>query len=369
MTDRTQVVVVIGTRPEAIKLAPVVDRLRGESWCDLTVVATAQHRELLDSATRALGLRIDVDLDLMKPAQPPADLLGRAIVALGAEFRRLRPHWVVAQGDTNTVLAAALAAFQGGVHFAHIEAGLRTPTVERPFPEEMNRRLVTRLASLHCAPTVHSAECLYAEGVDAERVVVTGNPVVDVLESVRARLPANRFQASAGRRLALVTLHRREHTDPEVRSIGAAIATLCDDDRFDFVIPVHPNLRCGAILRAEIGERTGVCWSDPLGYLEFLALLAECRVVLTDSGGVQEEAPSFGVPVLVLRRETERVEAIRAGLARLVGADAQAIVAAMREIEAAPQPIASDRSNPFGDGRAAARIVAALRARCFDVAS
>ncbi|MFO1054543.1 MAG: UDP-N-acetylglucosamine 2-epimerase (non-hydrolyzing) [Planctomycetota bacterium] len=357
--------VVIGTRPEAIKLAPVIAALRAESRLRTVVVSTAQHRELLDDAVRLFRIEVDEDLDLMQGDQSPAALLGRAITALDGRLAALAPRVVVAEGDTGTALAAALVAFQRGVPFAHVEAGLRTSDLGQPFPEEGNRRLIGRVAALHLAPTARASDNLRAEGVPEDAIVVTGNPVVDALVMVGGRLPPPWFTPAPGRRLVLVTLHRRESLGAPLVRIARTLRELSEREDLEFVLPLHPNPRVQAMLRAELTGSPTVHLTPPLSYVDFLALLRDCWLVLSDSGGVQEEAPSFGKPLLVLRERTERVEGVEAGLAQLVGSDPRRIRDAVLALLASPvlhQRMCA-RGNPYGDGRAAKRIVEALVTR------
>ncbi|MCC6784546.1 MAG: UDP-N-acetylglucosamine 2-epimerase (non-hydrolyzing) [Planctomycetes bacterium] len=359
------VLVVVGTRPEAIKLAPVARELRRADWCATRVVSTAQHRELLDGALAALGFAVDLDLDLMRGDQSPAAFLARALGGLDRVFERDRPACVVAEGDTTTVLAAALAAFQRRIPFAHVEAGLRTGDPRAPFPEETNRRLVTRLAALHLAPTARAADNLRADGVSDSAIAVTGNPVVDALEGVRARVAAmGSRHAVEGRRLVLVTVHRRESFGAPLRGIAGALREIASRPGLDVLVPMHPNPQVRAALRGELGDDRRVQLVEPLEYLEFLAELQASWLVLTDSGGVQEEAPSFGKPLLVLREETERVEGLAMGCAKLVGTVPARIVAEVDTLcaDERRRDAMVATTNPYGDGRAAARIAAALRA-------
>lgn len=358
------VLVVVGTRPEAIKLAPIVRALRAADWCTTRVVSTAQHRDLLDAALGALDFQVDVDLDLMQGDQTPAAFLARALSALDGVLAREAPACVVAQGDTTTVLAAALASFHRRLPFAHVEAGLRTSDPRAPFPEEGNRRLVGRLATLHLAPTERAGSRLRAEGVPVGSIRVTGNPVVDALESVRGRLePSERTSPRDGNRLVLVTVHRRESFGAPLRGVARALRELATRGDLDLLVTLHPNPQVGDALRRELAGVASIRLVEPLAYLEFLAAMRASWLVLTDSGGVQEEAPSFGRPVLVLRDETERVEGVELGISRLVGTDPARIVAAVDGLRADARAYArmQARANPYGDGNAATRIAAALR--------
>jgi UDP-N-acetylglucosamine 2-epimerase (non-hydrolysing) len=360
------VAVVFGTRPEAVKLAPVVAALRADGRLRVRVCVTAQHRQMLDQVLAAFRLTPDADLDVMRPGQTLAALTARAVAAVDEFLDRDRPDLVLVQGDTTTVLAATLAAFYRRVPVGHVEAGLRTGDLAAPFPEEANRVLTTRLAALHFAPTPTAADNLLREGVPADRVHVTGNTVIDALlatvRDVTADPPAipGLPAGVADGRFVLVTGHRRENFGDGFEAIGRAIAALAD--RFPdvgFVYPVHlnPNVR-GPVDRILRGGRRNVHLLEPLGYREFVDLFRRCAVVLTDSGGVQEEAPTLGKPVLVMRDTTERPEGVAAGAVRLVGPHYDGIVGGVTELltDAAAYRAMTGKPNPYGDGRAAERI-------------
>jgi UDP-N-acetylglucosamine 2-epimerase (non-hydrolysing) len=365
--------VVLGTRPECIKLAPVIAALKSRHGEFETIVcASGQHRELLGQAARAFDLGIDLDLGVMQPEQTLADLTGRLVAALGSTLDRVKPHWVVVQGDTTTALCAALTAYYARSRIAHVEAGLRSGDRFNPFPEEVNRRLIATLADLHFAPTVRAARALSREGVPKSSIHVTGNTVVDALLDLKARLDAPDGASivdqavrsiAADTKLVLVTCHRRESLGDDLASICRAIARIATAyPSRHIVFPVHlnPNVRAGVL--PLLGGRANVHLLEPVGYLELVYLMARSAVVLTDSGGIQEEAPTLGVPVLVLRRKTERPEAIEAGFAELVGADEESVVARVRshlDSDGGSSTL-RDRPNPFGDGRAALRIVDVL---------
>jgi len=364
---RAPVLVVCGTRPEAIKLAPVLDALAASTQLRPRLCVTGQHRALLDQTLAAFDLRPDHDLAVMQPAQRLGDLTARVVSGLTPVLAAEQPAALLVQGDTTSAFAAALAAFYAGVPVGHVEAGLRSGRLDQPFPEEMNRRLLTQLATWHYAPTPAAARALQREGVDTAHIAVTGNTVVDALQGVAARGPALPAavpaQLLAEHRLLLVTGHRRE-------SFGAGLAALCDAllalaARFADVLivyPVHLNPAVDAPVRARLTGAQRIRLTPPLDYPGFIALLRRAHLVITDSGGVQEEAPTFGVPVLVTRRATERREVVDAGAAQLVGTDCDAIVAAASALLSNPAAHAAMRAtaNPFGDGHAAARIVAHL---------
>jgi UDP-N-acetylglucosamine 2-epimerase (non-hydrolysing) len=347
---------VVGTRPEAIKMAPVLCRLGRTSDVTVRLVSTGQHRGLLDHALADFGLTPDFDLDLMRPGQGLADLAARALAGLAGLLATLRPALVLAQGDTTTVLAAALAAYYARIPFGHIEAGLRSGRPDSPFPEETNRVLISRLATLHFAPTPAAARNLRPEGIDARDIHITGNPVVDALRMMEPQLPPP--PPCARGRYVLATIHRRENHGAPLDRIAAALRTLLGrHEDLSLILPLHPNPSVSNRLRAALEGEPRAHLIDPLGYREFLATLRGAALVLSDSGGVQEEGPALGRRVLVLRETTERPEAVAAGFARVVGTDPRRIVAeAERSLLAGDPPTASG-ATPFGDGRAAERIV------------
>jgi UDP-N-acetylglucosamine 2-epimerase (non-hydrolysing) len=365
--SRRRVLVVLGTRPEAIKLAPVLGALATSAALTARLCVTGQHRSMLDQMLAVFGLMPAHDLAVMQPGQDLAGVTARIVAGLAPVLVAESPAAVLVQGDTSTAFAAALAAFYAGVPVGHVEAGLRTGRTDLPFPEEMHRRLLTQLAGWHYAPTARAAAALRREGVADSAIAVTGNTVVDALQMIAARAPVTPAGLGEldGTRLVLVTGHRRE-------SIGAGLAALCEAllalaDRFSdvrIVYPVHLNPAVHDPVHARLGAHPRIILGPPLDYLAFIALLRRAHLVITDSGGVQEEAPSFGVPVLVTRATTERQEALDAGVARLVGTDRDAIVSAAAQLLSDPTAHAAMRAtaNPFGDGQAATRIVAHLSA-------
>ncbi len=368
-TERFRVATVIGTRPEAIKLGPVVHELnRRNSVFEQSVVATAQHRELLDQVLDTFGLVPDVDLDLMEADQALAGFASRSLQALAEAFGELEPDAVLVQGDTTTVMTASLAAFYRGALVGHVEAGLRSYDRRNPFPEELNRRLAGCVADLHFAPTKQARRNLLAEGVDADSIVVTGNTVVDALLSLTdddafANGALGRVDF-AGRDVILVTAHRRESHGPPLRSICRGLAELATRfaGRAEIVFPVHPSPRVRAVVGEELSAIPGVHLLEPLDYADLLRAMRRCRLILTDSGGIQEEAPSFGKPVLVLRDVTERPELIEAGLGKLVGTSSERIVAEASRLLTSERAYRAmtKRPSPFGDGRASVRIADSL---------
>ncbi|MCX7889015.1 MAG: UDP-N-acetylglucosamine 2-epimerase (non-hydrolyzing) [Rhodobacteraceae bacterium] len=359
-----RVLCVLGTRPEAIKMAPVIRTLRADPRFDVRVLATAQHREMLDQVLTTFGIVPDADLDVMRPGQGLGALTARLVEGLDAAIAREAPDAVLAQGDTTSVLATALAAFYRGVPFGHVEAGLRTGDLSAPFPEELNRVLVAPMARWHFAPTEGAAAALLAEGIAPDRVHVTGNTVIDAL--LQAPAPADPAAAAPfAPRQILATLHRRENFGPPLARILEAIAGLLEEHPdCGVLLPVHPNPAVGPAIRDRLGGHPRVRLVAPLGYADFVAAMRASYLILTDSGGVQEEAPALGVPVLVLRETTERPEAVAAGVARLVGTRPAAIRAAAGSLLRDPRARArmiTGRS-PYGDGRAAGRIAAILAA-------
>ena len=361
-----KVLVIFGTRPEAIKLFPVIRALATVGGVAVRTCITAQHRGLLDQVLAIAGLVPDIDLDLMEPGQSLDRLTARLLTAIGEVLDRESPDMVVVQGDTTTAMAGALAAYYRKVPVAHVEAGLRSGDIYRPWPEEVNRRIVAPIAALHFAPTATAAAALARENVVAG-VHVTGNTVIDALHWTRARIAADPSLAAgldavaarfAGKRIVLVTTHRRENFGDGMAAIAHAIARIADRPDVAMLFPVHPNPNVGPVMDAILGERANVARIAPLDYPHFIRALDLCHLALTDSGGVQEEAPSLGKPVLVMRDTTERPEGIAAGTARLVGTDTDHIVSEVFTLLDHTHTYAAmaRAHNPFGDGHAAARI-------------
>ncbi|MBI4900037.1 MAG: UDP-N-acetylglucosamine 2-epimerase (non-hydrolyzing) [Actinobacteria bacterium] len=360
---------VYGTRPEAIKMAPVVKELGRHPALRPIVVVTGQHREMLDQVNRVFGIVPDHDLNIITPGQSLTEITVRSLSGLEPLITAERPDLVVVQGDTTTCFAASMAAFYQQVPVAHVEAGLRTDNRYNPFPEEINRRLTSQVASLHLAPTTIARENLLASGVDRASIVVTGNTVIDALFEVTASehpiSDPTLAELAAGRvsPLLLVTTHRRESWGEPLRRTAAAIAQLVRDfPELHVLLPAHRNPVVRDALLPTLGGLARVHITEPLDYPDFCRALELATIVLTDSGGVQEEAPALGKPVLVLRETTERPEAVHAGAARLVGTDTQTIVAETTRLLTDADHVESMRQagSPYGDGRAAERSVQAM---------
>jgi len=358
-----KVVFVFGTRPEAIKLAPVIRELRASPRFQVSVCVTAQHREMLHQVLETFSIQPDYDLDVMQPGQDLFEVTARCLAELRPVFEKEQPHWVLVQGDTTTVFAAALAAFYLDIRVGHVEAGLRTFDRRRPFPEEINRRLTTQLADLHFAPTECARENLLKEGVPAGTVFVT-DALFFICERYRGRWPAppGLQPINPARRLVLVTGHRRESFGAGFERICQALREIAERPDVEIVYPVHLNPNVQEPVRRLLGNLPNVQLIDPVSYVPFVGLMERSYLILTDSGGIQEEGPSLGKPVLVMREVTERPEAVQAGTVRLVGSE----VAGIRDgvFELLDDPAAYERMsrahNPYGDGRASGRIAAIL---------
>ena len=366
-----RILTVFGTRPEVIKLAPVIEELRRRGL-EVPVCATAQHRDMMDQMLEVFSLRPDFDLDVMEEDQSPLGVASRIFETLTPVLEKTRPEWLLVQGDTTTTFAAAWAAFHQRVAIGHVEAGLRTGDKLRPFPEEMNRRLTTALADLHFAPTARAVENLLAEGVPRDRVHLTGNTVVDALHAILKRPVtfADPRLAQLTGRVVLVTAHRRESFGRPLEEICRAIADIVESHSdVTVVFPVHRNPAVCRTVEELLGRRERVVLTEPLAYPEFVHLMQRASLILSDSGGVQEEAPSVGTPVLVLREVTERPEAVESGWAELVGTNRALIVSRAAACLARGKAAQPTSENPFGDGKASARIADLLlgqRAACPD---
>lgn len=367
MSRKPKIMTVYGTRPEAIKVAPVVTALQNDDRLESVVVSTGQHREMLEQVNKRFGIEPDYDMALMKPGQSLNELVSRAVEGLDAIIKQEQPDVIISQGDTSTAMAAALAGFQSGVKIVHLEAGLRTGNIFSPFPEEANRKIIGQVTSLHLAPTNESRENLRRENFRSKDIVVTGNTVIDALLAasewdVQFEDPRLEALRDTDQRLVLVTTHRRENLDA-MKEIGGAVQDLAKAyPDCIFALPLHLNPKVRDAVLPEVENLSNVIITDPLPYDQFTALMSRAYLVLTDSGGVQEEAPSLGKPVLVMRENTERPEAVVAGTVKLVGTDRERIVAEASNLldhEAAYGAMAN-AVNPYGDGKAAARAVAAI---------
>jgi UDP-N-acetylglucosamine 2-epimerase (non-hydrolysing) len=362
------ILTILGTRPEAIKLAPVLAELkRRKKQFRSLVCVTGQHRELLDPMLDFFGIRAEYDLKVMRDNQSLAGLTSRLLSALDPVLAEVKPDWVVVQGDTTTVMAAALAAYYRGIRVAHVEAGLRTDNKHSPFPEEINRRMAGVLADAHFAPTARAARNLRKEGVPLDRICLSGNTVVDALKGavriVRKHPPGRPTdipELTQGRRLILVTGHRRENFGEGMEQMCLALRDIADAlPDCELVYPVHLNPNVREPVNRLLGGHARIHLAKPVDYPVMVGLLKRAWLVLTDSGGIQEEAPTFGVPCLVMRDTTERPEGVRLGVAKLVGTNRRTIVDAAKRLDRQPKAYARMASggNPYGDGKAAKRIV------------
>ena len=364
---RPKIVTIYGTRPEAIKVAPVINALDGDGRFESVAVSTGQHLEMLEQVNRMFGIRPKWDLHLMEPGQSLNRLVSRAIEGLDEVIDAETPDIIVVQGDTSTAMAAALAGFHRGVKIVHLEAGLRTGDIHSPFPEEANRKLIGQVAELHLAPTAGSMENLRRENVRSKDIAVTGNTVIDALLEAASwdtefEDPALQEAAESGKRLVVVTTHRRENLEA-MKEIGGAVKDLAENySDINFVLPLHLNPKVREAVLPEVESLPNVLITDPLPYDQFTKLLDRATIILTDSGGVQEEAPALGKPVLVMRQNTERPEAVVAGTVKLVGTNRSLIVAEAKLLlddDAAYHSMAN-AVNPYGDGKGADRAVAAI---------
>jgi UDP-N-acetylglucosamine 2-epimerase (non-hydrolysing) len=362
-----KILVIFGTRPEAIKLFSVVRALAEVPGLQVRTCVTAQHRGLLDQVLDIAGLTPDIDLDLMEPGQTLDQLTARLLTGLGQVMDAERPDRVIVQGDTATAMVGALAAYYRKVPVSHVEAGLRSGDIYQPWPEEVNRRIVAPIADQHFAPTDTAADALRRENIDPATIHVTGNTVIDALQATRARIAADPSLAAgldpiaarfAGKRIVLVTTHRRENFGGGMESIARALGRIADREDVAILFPMHPNPNVVAAMDKLLGARANVARIEPLDYPHFIRALELCEIVLSDSGGVQEEAPALGKPVLVMRETTERPEGVVAGTAKLVGTDEDRIVSEISTLldDKGAYSAMARAHNPFGDGHASARI-------------
>lgn len=369
---KKKIMIVFGTRPEAIKMAPVVSGLRRMAGFEAIVAVTAQHRQMLDQVLELFEIVPDEDLDLMEPGQTLPGLFSKILVGMSEIIEKHRPDLVLVHGDTATTLASSLAAFYAKVEVAHVEAGLRTGNILAPWPEESNRKLVAPLARFHFAPTERASENLLAEGISQDQVHITGNTVIDALLEVTARLEARPELAAELRaqfpflrddkQMILVTGHRRENFGEGFEQICQALVELADRGDTQIVYPVHLNPNVQEPVKRLLGTHPAISLIEPQDYLPFVYLMTRAHLILTDSGGIQEEAPSLGKPVLVMRSTTERPEAVQAGTVALVGTDGKRIVAAANRLldDRAAYESMARAHNPYGDGTASARIIEVL---------
>lgn len=364
-----KVLTIIGTRPEAIKMAPVIALLNQHSEIEAQLCVTGQHREILDQALSLFDLTPDIDLDLMKPNQTLSSMTARVFKMLDPILKKIKPDWILVQGDTTTVFAASMVAYYHNIKIGHVEAGLRTNDKRNPFPEEINRKITSVIADLHFAPTEWAKNNLIKENIPAASIHVTGNTVIDALLSVaRIRYNINEGELATipfeNKRIVLVTAHRRENHGAPLENICNSLKSLAKkhEDTVHFVYPVHPNPNVKTVVHKRLENQKNISLLPPLDYLPLVYLMKNSYFVITDSGGIQEEAPSFGKPVLILRKATERPEGIQAGIAKLIGTDQSTImteVSKLLEDESAYIAMAQ-ASNPYGDGKAAERILSAI---------
>jgi UDP-N-acetylglucosamine 2-epimerase (non-hydrolysing) len=371
MSGRRRILTVFGTRPEAIKLFPLLHALAADERFESRVCVTGQHRELLDQVLAVAGIEPDYDLAVMRDGQSLDGLTSALLSGLEGVLDQVRPDWVVVQGDTTTTMAAALSAYHRRIPVCHVEAGLRSGDIHCPWPEEVNRKIVGTIAALHCAPTETAASALRAESADPATIHVTGNTVVDALRWMAARIEGQPALAAgvaalearfAGKRIVGVTCHRRESFGDGIEAIAAAVRRLAARDDIALIFPVHLNPNVRDVMGQRLAGLDNVALVAPLDYPNFVRLIAISTLILTDSGGVQEEAAALGTPVLVMRETTERPEGVAAGTAKLVGTEGNRIVAEVERLladEAARRHMARAHS-PFGDGRSAKRIVELL---------
>lgn len=371
MDDRRsmKILTILGTRPEAIKMAPVIKKLKAKFGNDVKVCVTAQHRQMLDQALSIFQITPDFDLNIMHSNQSLSDITCHALKGLESILSRVKPARILVQGDTTTTLAAALAAFYQKIPVAHIEAGLRSHNFYLPWPEEMNRRITSCLTDLHFVPTKIAADNLIREGINQNKIFITGNTVVDALidissqidtnKKIKAKLLSEFSYLDLNKKIILVTGHRRENFGEGIRNICDALAKLAERDDVQFIFPVHLNPNVQKVVYAQLEKFKNIVLIKPQDYLSFVYLMKICYLILTDSGGIQEEAPTFGKPVLIMRNNTERPEAITANISKLVGTDPDVIVDETTILLDDKNLYAhmSVAQNPYGDGQAAKRIV------------
>lgn len=373
MSKKINVLTIFGTRPEAIKMAPVVNALEASPHFSAKVCVTGQHREMLDYVLSLFSISPDFDLDIMEKDQDLTDITCRVLSGLRSIFQTYKPDWILVHGDTTTTFTASLAAFYHKISVAHVEAGLRTGNIYSPWPEEINRRLTSSITRLHFAPTNTARKNLLDENIDNDRIIITGNTVIDSLMEIRQRIHLNNeLQAKledsfsfipSGKKIILITGHRRENFGQGFHDICTAIAQIAEREDVHIIYPVHLNPKVQEPVYKLLSGLTSVSLISPMEYLPFVYLMERASIILTDSGGVQEEAPSLGKPVLVMRETTERPEAVQAGTVKLVGTNPSKIFACINALLDDKQLYnqMATSHNPYGDGHAAERIVSALK--------
>jgi UDP-N-acetylglucosamine 2-epimerase (non-hydrolysing) len=361
---KLNVLCVIGTRPEAIKMAPVIIALKKQRWAHVCVLATAQHRQMLDQVLGLFGIVPEIDLNIMKPNQSLPEITARMISELDQCISIEKPDVVLAQGDTTTVMASALATFYKKIPFGHVEAGLRSGNNFNPFPEEMNRKITGNLTHWHFVPTESSRYNLLAESIPDESIYLTGNTVIDALLDVSSKCSSYKINIPSDKRLILITAHRRENFGDPFEQVCRAILSIVQRNKdVQVIYPVHPNPNVREIAYRLLGSHPQITLCDPLDYLPFVATMKHAYLILSDSGGVQEEAPALGKPVLVLRNETERPEAVNEGVVKLVGTDYKTIIFETQRLldDKETYNKMARGVSPYGDGKAASRIVNVLK--------
>lgn len=371
---KKNILVVFGTRPEAIKMAPVVEALKNDDSFTVKVCVTAQHREMLDQVLQLFNIRPDFDLDLMQQGQDLTDITSRVLIGMRDVFAKWKPDLVLVHGDTTTTLATSLASYYQKIRVAHIEAGLRTGDIYSPWPEEVNRKVASAICDLHFAPTHLSKQNLINEGISSEKIFITGNTVIDALLSVANKIHENmNLKAELAalfpflddeRRVILVTGHRRENFGAGFERICTALAQIAKRKDIQIIYPIHLNPNVQEPVRRNLSNYSNIHLIEPQDYLPFVYLMTKSNIILTDSGGVQEEAPSLGKPVLVMRDTTERPEAVSAGTVKLVGTDSDLIVKEVNYLLDVPNLYNSmaQAHNPYGDGNAASAVIKVLKA-------
>lgn len=359
-----KIICIVGTRPEAIKMAPIILALQKESWVNLKIVATTQHRQMLHQVLALFHIKPHIDLDVMQPNQSLTKLTSRLLLNIDDILVSEKPDMVLVQGDTTTVMAIAMACFYHHIPIGHVEAGLRTGRIDCPFPEEMNRVVVSKLATWHFAPTKNASQNLLKEGIAKTNIVVTGNSIIDALLMLATNELKFDLIPEQNQRMVLFTAHRRESFGEPLRRIYRALNKLAyHNPNVQFLYPVHPNPQVYDLAHAMLNARPNIHLCEPLDYLQFIAAMKHAHLIITDSGGVQEEAPALGVPVLVLRDETERPEAVELGVVKLVGSNFKKIVEETQRLldDTTYYQQMAQKTSPYGDGKCAMRIVATLK--------